>query len=147
MKEYFDKNPESTPYLDRLEKEWREHGKIVIAVDYDSTIFPYHTIDNTKDIEKVIDVLKIAKETGAYIAIFTCSAPDRHDEIREYCKTKGLSIDSINENPIHLPYGHYGKIYANIYLDDRAGLNEALNTLQFAMYKIRGSKTTQMYDF
>lgn len=147
MKEYFDKNPKSIPYLDRLEKEWREHGKIVIAVDYDSTIFPYHTIDNDNDIERVIKTLKIAKETGAYIAIFTCSSPDRHDEIRDYCKTKGLDIDSINENPIHLPYGHHGKIYANIYLDDRAGLNEALNILEFAMYKIRGSKKVQMYDF
>jgi hypothetical protein len=58
-----------------------------------------------------------------------------------------LVIDSINENPINLPYGHHGKIYANIYLDDRAGLNEALNILEFAMYKIKGSKTTQSYDF
>lgn len=147
MKEYFDKNPESIPYLNRLVKEWKEHGKIVISVDYDSTIFPYHTIDNAEHINKVISVLKIAKETGAYIAIFTCSNPDRHDEIMDYCKTKGLIIDSINVNPIDLPYGHHGKIYANIYIDDRAGLVESLNILEFAMYKIRGSKNIEMYDF
>lgn len=35
MKEYFDKNPESNPYLERLEGEWRQYGKIIIACDYD----------------------------------------------------------------------------------------------------------------
>jgi hypothetical protein len=35
IKEYFDKNPESLPYLERLEEEWRTYGKIIIACDYD----------------------------------------------------------------------------------------------------------------
>lgn len=37
-------------YVDRLYAEWTQHGKIVLSVDYDSTLFPYHTIDNQDDI-------------------------------------------------------------------------------------------------
>jgi thiol-disulfide isomerase/thioredoxin len=144
MKEYFEKNPESIPYLDRLEKEWREHGKIIIAVDFDDTISPWGMKDFNFD--RVIDLLIRAKETGAYIVIFSACSPERFGEITEYCKLKGLEIDSINENPIPLPYGQHKKIYANIFIDDRAGLNESLNILEFAMYKIRGSKKTLMYD-
>jgi thiol-disulfide isomerase/thioredoxin len=145
MKEYFDKNPESNPYLDRLVKEWTEHGKIIIAVDFDDTISPWKMTDF--DFSKVIDILIKAKQTGAYIVIFSACSPERFDEIRNYCSSKGLEIDSINENPIPLPYGQHRKIYANIFIDDRAGLNESLNILEFAMYKIRGSKERPMYDF
>jgi 3-phosphoglycerate kinase len=56
-------------YKERLFKEWLQHGKIIIAVDFDSTISPYHTIDNIEDIEKVIETIKNAKYTGAYITI------------------------------------------------------------------------------
>jgi hypothetical protein len=40
-----------------------------------------------------------------------------------------ITIASINENPIDLPFGNNGKIYYNILLDDRAGLGQALDTL------------------
>lgn len=125
-------------YKERLFKEWLQHGKIIIAVDFDSTISPYHTIDNIEDIEKVIETIKNAKYTGAYITIFTACNPDRFDDIEKYCKEKGIELDSINQNPIDLPYGNHSKIYANVFLDDRAGLNEALETLNDAMYMYRG---------
>lgn len=131
-------------YTERLYKEWSQHGKIVIAVDYDSTIYPWHTIDNKEDIARVISILQVAVNTGAYIVINTCSHPDRHEEIQKHCESLKISINGINTNPIDLPYGKHGKIYANIYLDDRAGLNEALNMLEEAMYKIRGDKSKNL---
>ena len=138
MKEFFDNNPESIPYLERLEEEWKLHGKIIIACDFDDTISPWKL--KGFDPKRTIEVLKIAKQTGAYIVIFTACNPERYDEIRKYCSDSGLEIDAINETPIDLPYGKTGKIYANIFIDDRAGLNEALNILEMAMYRIRGSR-------
>jgi thiol-disulfide isomerase/thioredoxin len=138
MKEFFDNNPESIPYLERLEEEWKLHGKIIIACDFDDTISPWKL--KGFDPKRTVEVLKIAKETGAYIVIFTACNPERYDEIRKYCSDSGLEIDAINETPIDLPYGKNGKIYANIFIDDRAGLNEALNILEMAMYRIRGSR-------
>lgn len=141
MKEYFLKNPESQPYLDRLIEEWKQYGKIIIACDYDDTISPWKM--QSFDFKRVIEVLKVAKETGAYIVIFTACNTERYGEIKDYCQTAGLKIDAINETPIDLPYGKNGKIYANVFIDDRAGLNEALNILEFAMYKIRGERALQ----
>lgn len=138
MKEYFDKNPESVKYLDRLLDEWRVHGKIIIAIDYDDTISHWKLGDFNP--ERIISVLKTAKETGAYLVIFTACNPDRYSEIKAYCNSIGLDIDSFNENPINLPWGNEKKIYANIFLDDRAGINEALNILEMAMYRIRGER-------
>lgn len=136
MKEYFDKNPESLPYLKRLEEEWEQYGKIIIACDYDDTISPWKM--KGFDPKRVIEVLKVAKQTGAFIVIFTSCNEERYQEITDYCKSHGLEIDAINETPIDLPYGKNKKIYANVFIDDRAGINEALNILEFAMYRIRG---------
>jgi|LauGreDrversion4_2_1035121.scaffolds.fasta_scaffold231870_1 thiol-disulfide isomerase/thioredoxin len=146
MKEYFDNNPESRPYLERLEAEWNQHGKIIIAVDYDDTISPWKL--QGFDPKRTIEVLKVAKQTGAYLVVFTACKADRYPEIIRYCESIGLEIDTINKAPIDLPYGNDSKIYANIFIDDRAGLNEALQILEFAAYRIRGSRQNiQSFDF
>lgn len=145
MKEYFDKNPESNPYLERLEEEWKQYGKIIIACDYDDTISPWK-MTNT-NFTRVFEILKMAKQTGAYVVIFTACKEERYNEITKYCLDNGLEIDGINTTPIDLPYGNNKKIYANIFIDDRAGLNESLNILEMAMYRVRGSKQTSNFDF
>ena len=130
-------------YIDRLYNEWKQHGKIIISVDYDDTIFPWG-LGNKEDIDRTIKLVQIAHETGAYIVIFTASAPERHEEIQKHCESIRLPIDSINVNPIELPYGKNGKIYYNINLCDRSGLTQALDILESAMYKIRGEKASNL---
>lgn len=127
-------------YIDRLYDEWITHGKIIVAVDYDDTISPWRFADQ-EECNKVISLVKRVKASGAYIVIFTACAPDRYGEIKQYCETLGLHIDSINENPIELPYGLHKKVFANIFLDDRAGLAESMEILETAMYRKSG------YDF
>lgn len=133
-------------YENRLLQEWLQHGKIVIATDFDDTISPwsFRTEEDLIEQDKIIQILKIAKQTGAYITIWTACNKDRFEEITNYCNSKGLEIDSINENPISLPYGKDKKIYANIYLDDRAGLNESLHILEKVMYIIRGKQASKL---
>lgn len=139
-------NLSGNKYAKRLIDEWRQHGKIIIAVDFDDTISPWKLEHDVTDCKNVIDTLKVAKEVGAYITVFTACKEDRYPEIEGYCEAVGLNIDSINQNPIELPYGNHAKIYANIFIDDRAGLEEALKILSFAMYTIRGSKGNQNFD-
>lgn len=131
-------------YTERLIREWRQHGKIVLSVDFDSTLYPYPTLNNKEDIARTINLVQIAHQTGAYIVIFTASPPERHQEIQEYCEKIRIPINSINVNPIDLPYGKHGKIYYNINLCDRSGLNEALNTLEEAMFVIRGEQANNL---
>jgi len=129
-------------YVSRLVKEWRMHGKIIIAVDYDSTISYWPTIENQDDIEKTIKLLQVAHETGAYIVINTACKEDRFEDIQKHCEEVRLPINGINTPPISTMYGNANKLYANIFLDDRAGLNEALEMLEEAMYIIRGEKSS-----
>ncbi len=135
-------------YERRLYNEWKTHGKIIVSCDFDDTIYPwgFKEEQDQKDFKEVIKLLQVAKETGAYITIFSACTPDRYPEIQAYCEKMELPIDSINENPISLPYGNYKKIYANIYLDDRAGLNEALTMLENVMYRIRSDNNKKLTE-
>jgi hypothetical protein len=132
--------PEVQRYADRLYEEWTQHGKIIIGCDFDDTISPWKFREF--DFNSVISILQSAKQTGAYITIFTACNPERYKEIENYCKSVNLEIDSINSTPIDLPYGKHSKIYANIFLDDRAGLHQAIDILENAMYRIRGKKAS-----
>lgn len=127
-----------TEYIDRLTEEWLQHGKIIVAVDFDDTICPWKLNDQAK-CDKVIHLLKDVKLVGAYVVVFTACSNDRYQQIIDYCTSKELPIDTINRNPIDLPYGNQNKLYANIFIDDRAGLNEAMAILQEAMYKVRAA--------
>lgn len=119
-------------YVYRLLREWIDHEKIVIAVDYDDTLYPY-ALGNDKDRTKAISAIKNAQALGAYVVVFTASNNSRHPEIEEFCGKIGLHIDSINKNPIPLPYGNEGKIYYNINLCDRSGLRESTKILTKTM--------------
>lgn len=143
----------SNIYVKRLYGEWVQHGKIIVGVDYDNTISPYtspyHPLDNTSDIDRVVKILKESQSVGVYIMIHTSCAPDRHAEIIEYCMGKGIQVDSINETPVSsVPFGKLGsKPFANIYLDDRAGLTESLDILEMALYMRRSYDNSKRLDY
>lgn len=134
-------------YYQRLYEEWKQHGKIIIAVDFDDTISPwkFKSESDLIDLNRTLKIISIAKEIGAYVVIFTACNPDRYREIEAYCNSKGLNIDGINITPVDVPYGKYNKIYANIFLDDRAGLNESIEMLEDTMFKIRAYKYSQVH--
>lgn len=133
-------------YYQRLYEEWVQHGKIVAAVDFDDTISPWKFKDQEDliKLDKTINLLKVCKQTGIWLVVFTACNEDRYEEIKKYCTDKGLDIDGINITPIDVPYGKNGKIYANIFLDDRAGIDEALDMLEVTVYKVRAYKQSKI---
>lgn len=125
-------------YVERLLREFREHGRILLAIDFDSTLKSWHTIQNDGDIARVISLVKRVQEY-TYNIIFTSCDPNRYDEIRQHCKDIGVRVDVINQNAIeNLPYGHERKPLYNCLIDDRAGLHESLYILESAYYQHRG---------
>ncbi len=128
-------------YTQRLVNEWRQHGNLLIAVDYDSTISSWPSIENTEDIERTIQLLQVAHQTGAHIVVFTACKSDRFEAIQKHCEEKKIPISGINVSPVETMYGNGQKLYANIFLDDRAGLIQALDMLEEAMYIIRSEKS------
>ncbi len=125
-------------YVKRLVQEWIMHGKIIVATDFDDTISIWKQGFNKDDVQRTIELLKQVYLTGAHIVVFTACSDERYEDIRNHCRELGLNISSINKNPIDLPYGLNGKVYANIFLDDRAGLSESLDILEKALYQYRG---------
>lgn len=120
-------------YIDRLVKEWREQGYIIIGLDFDATIYPHYTIENNSDIDRVLAAVLQAQRVGCYVVIHTAATPDRHDAMMTFCSLQGIQVASINKTPIDLTYGKEGsKPFCNIYVDDRGGLIEAVTILEQA---------------
>lgn len=126
-------------YVERLVKEWNTHSKIIIALDFDSTISYWPTIHNPEDIYRAIELIRKCQETGCYVVIHSACDKSRYGEIMEYCERNGIKVDAINENPFELPYGKDGsKIFYNHQLCDRSGLQESMDILEEALYIRRG---------
>lgn len=132
-----DRIPWSTdPFLDtanaiqRLVNEWTEHGKIIIAYDFDDTVYDYH--NRGSKYNHVIELLQQAKAYGAYFIVFTSCNEEKYDFIQEYLTSNDIPYDTINENMPFIPFNGR-KVYYNILLDDRAGLVSAYNTLNTAL--------------
>lgn len=118
----------SNTALNRLLEEYKKYGKLIVALDFDDTIFDFHKKGHTYT--QVIELIQRAQGLGFFIVIFTGSPKEKYPEILEYCKSVGITPTGINQNPFPMPFGNDGKIYFNILLDDRAGLQEAFMTLR-----------------
>ena len=135
------------PYTDigicvqRLYKEYREHKKLIVAVDFDDTVFDFKNNNDTHD--KMWKLLKRCQEQEFYIVCFTASSDERYPFITEHFQNFGINISSINKNPIPLKFGNHGKIYYNILLDDRAGLKCAMETLTAVLNLVEFEKSTE----
>ena len=126
--------------VDRLVTEWRKHGRILIATDFDDSVFGFH--DPTDTHPKMLALLKECSDMGCLITIFTAATPTRWDMMREFLETRGVKVASINKNAIELPYGNWGKPYWNILVDDRAGLPSAYRVLKAAAAEIKKDQKT-----
>ena len=102
---------------------------MIIAVDFDGTLhFPIPGKrcigrPNLPLIEKLIEL----RANNNEVILWTCRDGDSLDEAVQWCKAQGLEFDAINDNTEktkeeHLRlFGSIGrKIYANVYIDDRA---------------------------
>jgi predicted peroxiredoxin len=104
----------------------------IIAMDYDDTLvnksFPEKGIPNVPVVEKTLEFCKY----GAEVVLWTCREGKMLQEAVEMCKEMGIKLAAINKSaPSQVirqkeqmeKYGEtYGltKIFANIYVDDRA---------------------------
>ena len=125
--------------IDRLTREWMEHKGIIIAFDFDNTVFDYH--NEGHDYSYVINLLKEAKDMGCTLILFTSCAEEKYDAMKSYLKENGIYPDYINMTPDYIPFGHNSsKVYYNLFLDDRAGLSSAVNILEQTMDNIKAKK-------
>lgn len=112
--------------IKRLVEEYRKHNGLIVAYDYDNTVFDYH--NKGYNFDKVIKLLRECKAMGCTLIVYTCSKEERYEEIKKYLNDNDIPFDYINENSPNIDFA-YGKLYYNIFLDDRCGLKSAYKQL------------------
>ncbi len=117
----------------RLFNDYEKHGNLIVAFDFDNTIFNYHgTADRT--FFDVIHLLQECSALGFTMVLFTANEDDEKlNFCRTYCRNMEIRIDYVNESPVM----NTRKPYYNILLDDRAGLEEAYGILKFVVEMIK----------
>lgn len=114
--------------LDKITRVYDTHKNIIIAVDFDDTIYDYS--GQGFDTNYVVDLLKRAKEKlNAKLILFTCREDDLLYDATEYCYDVGLEIDAVNTSLENYTYPSRKPFY-NILLDDKACLPECCATLE-----------------
>ena len=96
---------------------------MIIAVDFDGTLcknaFPEIGNPNTYLIK---DLIK-RRDQGDKVILWTCRVFEQVTKAVDWCKSYGLEFDAVNQNlPEVIAHwaGEGRKIYADMYIDDRA---------------------------
>lgn len=113
-------------FINRLVKEWLSHERLIIACDLDDTIIPYNE-QLTESCKETVQLVKDCQTEGIVFIINTARdvyKPERLERSIRQVEDLGIVVHSVNKMPAYwnYPYGLAGKVYANIFLDDRGGL-------------------------
>lgn len=97
----------------------------VIAVDFDLTISPQNFEDFSMEVEPtrgVEEFLQLVKTYGCRVVLWTCREGDSLQEAKDYLESWGLLkyFSGFNENLELNGYPDCRKIFADLYVDDRA---------------------------
>jgi len=131
-------------YVNRLTTEWLKNGKIIIGCDLDDTIIPYN--EEIKDnCKKMVDLILECQKEGIIFLINTARSEYQLEKAKQQVEELGITVHGVNK--MHpewdKPYGINGKIYANIFLDDRGGFWDSYYTLFNALTMIKMEKKKQ----
>lgn len=121
------------PLLAELVRQWDKHKQIIIAYDFDDTVCPYRKED-CKEVQQVLR--DAARVLNPYFIVFTCNKDI--DYIKKFLFLERIPYDSINMNCPYIPewVSNPNKIYYNILLDDKAGLEQSLKALKDLIYLV-----------
>jgi len=125
---------------ERLWAEYNTYGKLIVAVDFDDTLYDFHKDGSSYN--QVKQLVRDLKSIGCYIIIWTGNRDLKL--ISNYLTEHFVPFDSINDpDTIRgkvLGENHPRKIYANVYIDDRAGLKQVYDDLSKLVSNVK-SKT------
>jgi MoaA/NifB/PqqE/SkfB family radical SAM enzyme len=131
-------------YVNRLTTEWLKNGKIIIGCDLDDTIIPYN--EEIKDnCKKMVDLILECQKEGIIFLINTARSEYQLEKTKQQVEELGITVHGVNK--MHpewdKPYGINGKIYANIFLDDRGGFWDSYWTLSTALTMVKMERKKQ----
>ena len=120
--------------LAKLLGVYREHNNIIIAVDFDDTLYDWKDVGY--DCDYVVDLVKRCQQhLNAKVMLFTCRNGDHLDFAVKHCEEVGLNLWGINHNPDHGPTD--SKPFYNVLLDDKACLSNVCEALELLLEKAK----------
>jgi len=123
-------NPENSVL--RLMEEYQKYQSLVVAYDFDDTVYDFHK--KGRLYTDVIQLLKELKQIHCFLICWT--GQEDLEFVRTYLLDHHIPFDAINENPPFHPLKSR-KIYANAYLDDRAGLRQVFEELNHIVKNVK----------
>jgi len=119
--------------VDRMLDWYELHKSLIVAFDFDDTIYDYHK--KGYDHPKIQNILRKCQSAGFTLIMFTTDeSPENLKWKVKYCADLGLRIKYVNESPI-MPTTK--KPFYNILLDDKAGLGQAYEILNQTLTVIK----------
>lgn len=135
-------------FINRLVKEWLGHEKLIIACDLDDTIFPYNP-ELTESCKETVKLIKECQTQGIIFIINTAREPNKLDQSKQEVESLGITVHAVNCMPSYwdLPIGKAGKVYANIFFDDRGGLECTKHQLRKAFEIVKNYREQQKIQY
>ena len=141
---------QTDPYLEqysnyyRLLHEYNKYNSLMIAVDFDDTLYDYHKKGHTYT--QVAQLVRNLKSINCEIIIWTGN--QNLEFVKQYLEDNNIPYDKINEEcETTLKYLYENgdkpiprKLYANAYLDDRAGLLQMYIELDLLFQNVKANK-------
>lgn len=115
--------------VEHLIKQNKKHGKLLIAFDYDDTVMPLNFPEEFCIRPRAL--LLRAQNAGHTLILYSFNT--EHWAMVEQCgqlKLKGMYLGC---SPVH---SAGSKIFYNLFLDDKCGLNEACDILEMTLDKL-----------
>lgn len=131
-------------FVNRLVTEWLTNGRIIIGCDVDDTIIPYN--EEIKDnCKKMVDLILECQQEGIVFLINTARGEHQLTGVRQEVEDLGIVVHGLNKmhDEWDKPYGLNGKLYANIFLDDRGGFWDTYWTLTNALTMVKIERKKQ----
>jgi len=121
----------SNESLNRLKNEYSKYNSLLIAFDFDNTVFDFHKTGDTYP--AVEELLRKSKQKGCKLILFTANEGEVLDKAVQYCTERGYAPDFVNESPVM----DTRKPFYNLLLDDRAGLCEAAELISNVLDSVK----------
>jgi hypothetical protein len=95
---------------------------MVIAVDFDGTIVEHKFPKIGKEIAGACKTINDLQAAGHKIILWTCRGQgDELNQAIEWLLDRGVFVDAVNRNVEEWAFLSSPKIYADVYIDNRAG--------------------------
>ena len=122
-----DKYLDTETSYQRLLQEYKKYGSLIIGLDFDDTIFDFHNKGGSY--EMVRQLVRDLYAANCHIIIWTGNEDTAF--VSNFLRENNIPYHSINEDhPISLKtMGKKRKLYSNVVIDDRSGLNQVYNEL------------------